>query len=251
MSDRLNVLRASVEHLRHVIDNIEAFDPDASAYPTEWSIADTMSHIGSGATIMNKNLENVVAGREGDPAFNQSVWDEWNAKAPTDQVNDALVADEMLLLALEALTDAERSAFHFSMGPFNLDFDGFVGLRLNEQALHTWDIEVAVDPTATLPDEVAGAIIDNLQLIIRFAGKAFGEVKEISVRTTRPARDFMLVYADDAISLGDSAHSGAVDLELPAEAFVRLVYGRLDPSTVPSGVSDLHLEGLRKSFPGF
>jgi uncharacterized protein (TIGR03083 family) len=251
MTDRLAVLRASVEHLRHVIDDIEAFDPDGAAYPTEWTIADTMSHIGSGATIMKQNLENAVAGREGDPGFNQSVWDEWNAKSPTDQVNDALVADEKLLLSLEALSESEKSAFHFSMGPFDLDFDGFVGLRLNEQAVHTWDVEVAVNPSATLSDEVAGAIIDNLQLIIRFAGKARGEVKEMSVRTTNPARDFMLVFADDAISMGDSAHSGDVDLELPAEAFVRLVYGRLDADNAPAGINQLHLEDLRKAFPGF
>ena len=250
MTSRLAVLRASVEHLRHVIDDVEAFDPVTAAYPTEWTIADTMSHIGSGASIMKKNLENAVAGREGDPSFNQSVWDEWNAKSPTDQVNDALVADESLLQALEALGDAERSAFHFSMGPFNLDFEGFVGLRLNEQALHTWDVEVAFDRTATLSDEVAGTIIDNLQLIIRFAGKARGEVKEMSVRTTKPTRDFMLVFADDAISLGDSAHSGSVDLELPAEAFVRLVYGRLDAQHTPAGVNELHLGNLRQSFPG-
>lgn len=251
MTDRLAVLRASVEHLHHVIDNIDAFDPDVAAYPTEWTIADTMSHIGSGATIMKKNLENTVAAREGDPGFNESVWDEWNAKSPTDQVNDALVADEMLLLALEALSDTEKSAFHFSMGPFELDFDGFVGLRLNEQAMHTWDVEVAVDPSATLSDEVAGAIIDNLQLIIRFAGKAQGEVKELSVRTTNPSRDFMLVFADDALSLGDSAHTGEVDFELPTEAFVRLVYGRLDAEHTPSGVNELHVESLRKSFAGF
>ena len=251
MSDRLPVLRASVEHLRHVVDNIEAFDPELSAYPSEWSIADTMSHIGSGATIMKQNLENVVAGREGDPTFNQSVWDEWNAKAPSDQVDDALVADEMLLLALEGLNPEEKSAFHFSMGPFELDFEGFVGLRLNEQALHTWDVEVAVDPSATLSDDVAGAIIDNLQLIVRFAGRANSEVKEISVRTTHPARDFMLVFADGSISLGDAAHSGAVDVELPAESFVRLVYGRLDAAHTPAGVGGLHLESLRVAFPGF
>lgn len=251
MTDRLTVLRTSVQHLRHVIEGIEAFDPEVSAYPSEWTIADTMSHIGSGATIMTRNLENVVAGREADPAFNQSVWDEWNAKSPADQVDDALVADEMLLLALEALSAGERRAFHFSLGPFDLDFDGFVGLRLNEQALHTWDVEVAVDPTATLSDEVAGAIMDNLAMVIRFAGKAHGAVKEVSVRATRPSRDLTLVFADDAVTLKDAAHGAGVDFEIPAEAFVRLVYGRLDAAHTPTGLRDLHLESLRVSFPGF
>jgi uncharacterized protein (TIGR03083 family) len=250
MTDRLRILHASVEHLRFVISSVEVFVPEASAYPTEWTIADTMSHIGSGAVISMRTLDDTIAGREADPAFNQSVWDEWNAKAPSDQVNDALVADEEFLLALEALSDAQRSEFHSSMGPLDLDFNGFVGMRLGEHALHTWDIEVAIDPSATLSSEAAGAIIDNLGMIIRFAGKANGEVKELSVRTTNPSRDFMLVFADDSISLGDAAHTGAVDFELPAEAFVRLVYGRLDQENAPAGINELHLENLQKSFPG-
>lgn len=250
MNDRLAVLHSSVEHLRHVVEDIEAFGPEISAYPTEWSVGDTMSHLGSGAVILNQRLEDTLASREPTAGFNQGVWDEWNAKTPVDQVNDALVADEELLLALEATTDAQRSSFHFAVGPLELDFEGFVGLRLNEQALHTWDVEVAVDPSATLSEEVAGAIIDNLQHIIRFAGRANGEVKELSVRTTHPARDFMLVFADDSISLDDAAHTGQVDFEIPAEAFVRLVYGRLDAQNAPAGLNELHLEDLKKSFPG-
>jgi uncharacterized protein (TIGR03083 family) len=250
MSERLRILHASVEHLRFVIAGVESFDPEVSAYPTEWTIADTMSHIGSGAVISMRRLDDTIAGREADPAFNQSVWDEWNTMSPADQVNNALVADEEFLLALEALTDAQRSEFHSSMGPLDLDFDGFVAMRLGEHALHTWDVEVALDPSATLSSEAAGAIIDNLGLIIRFAGKANGEVKEVSVRTTDPSRDLKLMFADDAISLADAQHTGTVDFELPAEAFVRLVYGRLDQKNAPAGINALLLENLRRSFPG-
>jgi hypothetical protein len=42
------------------------------------------------------------------------------------------------------------------------------------------------------------------------------------------------------------------DLELPSEAFIRLVYGRLDPAHTPevSGRPTV-LEELRRAFPGF
>ena len=250
MNERLEALRSSVDHLRHVVEDVEAFEPELSAFPTEWSVADTMSHIGSGAVILLQRLEDTLDLREPAADFNQGVWDEWNAKSPSDQVNDALVADEELLLALVATTEEEREAFHFTMGPFELDFDGFVGLRLNEQALHTWDVEVAVDPSATLSEQVAGAIIDNLQFIIRFAGKAKGEVKELGVRTTHPTRDFTLVFADESISMGDAAHTGPADFEIPAETFVRLVYGRVDAQNTPAGLDQFHLESLKNSFHG-
>ena len=42
------------------------------------------------------------------------------------------------------------------------DFDGFVGLRLNEHALHLWDVEVALDPAATVAAGSVDAMVDNL-----------------------------------------------------------------------------------------
>ena len=250
MTNPLPVLRASVEHLRTVIDDNDDLDPNESAYPEEWTIADTMSHIGSGATIALRSFEDVVNGREIEAGFNQSVWDEWNAKSPSDQVKDALVADEALVLALEALPQEKRATFHTTMGPFDLDFDGFVALRLGEQALHTWDVEVSLDPAATLSDDVAEVVLEGLARLIGFTGKANGETKEVTVRTTGPARDFMIVFSGDAVSMVTKSHSGAVDLELPAEAFVRLVYGRLDADPTSSQANNT-LNDLRVAFPGF
>jgi hypothetical protein len=45
----------------------------------------------------------------------------------------------------------------------------------------------------------------------------------------------------------------AADLTLPAEAFLRLVYGRLDAAHTPSSVTGdtARLADLRKAFPGF
>jgi hypothetical protein len=38
---------------------------------------------------------------------------------------------------------------------------------------------------------------------------------------------------------------------MPSEAFVRLVYGRLDPDHTPVGVESPELDSLRRLFPGF
>lgn len=41
------------------------------------------------------------------------------------------------------------------------------------------------------------------------------------------------------------------DITMPAEAFIRLVYGRLDPAhTPPSDGDTAHLDELRRAFPG-
>jgi hypothetical protein len=56
---------------------------------------------------------------------------------------------------------------------------------------------------------------------------------------------------DDA-GIDGAAAPGEPDLSMPAEAFVRLVYGRLDPDHAPAGVEgdERLLEQLRAVFPG-
>ncbi len=251
MTDRLAALRSSVEHLASLIGDVDVPVPESPAFPSDWSIADTMSHLGSGAVIMKANVENVLARRAGTTDFNQSVWDVWNAKSPSDQVTDALVAITTLQEHLESLTEDQRGEFRFVMGPFDLDFDGYVGLRLNEQALHTWDIDVVLDPTATLSDEVAGVIVDDIGTIVRLAGAAHGEEKVVRVRTSAPARDLALIFSGDAIELQEARHSDEIDVRISSEAFIRLVYGRL--ASVPDSFADdrEQIESLRTSFPGF
>jgi Mycothiol maleylpyruvate isomerase N-terminal domain len=141
MTEALPALHASVGRLRRVVGGLQPGQVRQSAYPSEWTIADTRSHLGSGAVILRRRFEDIVGGRQTDDQFSQSVWDEWNAKPPEDQAAEALAADATLLNSLESSTDGQRRDFLFAVGPMQLDFDGFVGLRLSEHVVHTWDVE--------------------------------------------------------------------------------------------------------------
>jgi uncharacterized protein (TIGR03083 family) len=178
------------------------------------------------------------------------VWNTWNAKAPAAQRDDALAADTALLARIEAVTPGEREAFTFGMGPMTFGFGQFVGLRLNEHAFHTWDIEVAADPGATIPRQVAELVVDNLELIARYTGKPTGDTTTIAVATTDPQRSFTVDLKPDSVTFGASTGAVPADVELPAEAFARLVYGRLDPEHTPPGDHGPALDTLRRVFPG-
>ena len=174
----------------------------------------------------------------------------WNAKSPEAQAADALVADRELGERLATLTPDERSRVRVAFGPVELDFAGFVMARLNEHVSHAWDVEVTFDPTATLAPDATRLVVDNLGLIARFAGRPTGEVRDVLIHTVEPARDFTLALADDAVALTPSEHTVAPDLELPAEAFIRLVYGRLDPAHTPPIAAAAELDALRRVFTG-
>jgi len=251
MKESLKQLHASVGHLAEVVEKIDPSKYTSPAYPAEWTIADTLSHLGSGAVILSQRFDDIVAGTEYDQSFQQGVWDEWNAKTPEGQVADALAADAALLDRLQMLDEAGRDKFEFTMGPMTLDFDGLVGIRLNEHVLHTWDVEVASDGSATLPEPAVEVLIDRLGMYVGFAGKPLGEVVDLHVHTYDPERDFLLAYTEGSVALSVNEHGGNVDLSLPGESFVRLVTGRLDVKHTPRGVEGERLAEVRAAFPGY
>ncbi len=251
MDNPLGALRASVGLLRERRRGLDDAQLESQSYCDEWSVAQVLSHLGSGAVISRRRLDDIRAGQETPADFAPSVWDEWNTKTPRAQADEALVADEALLQSFEAVSRAERDRLTFPMGPLSLGFDEFVGLRLNEHAFHSWDIEVAFADTARLPEDAAALVVDNLALIARFSGRADGQERTVAVRTTDPERDIALRLSADGVELAAGERGEEAELVLPAEAFCRLVYGRLDPVHTPTFSGDAALlDTLRAVFPG-
>jgi len=253
MDSPLPALRNSVRRLHELCRGLDDAQLEAMSYARDWSIADVLSHLGSAAVIMRRRLEDTMAGAETPDDFAPAVWEEWNAKSARAKADDALVADESVLEAFESVTPADRARLRFPMGPLSLGFDEFAALRLNEHAFHTWDIEVVFDDGAHLPQDAAAEVVDNLVLIARFTGRPTDEVSDVVVRTTDPAREFAVSLSAEGVELsegeGDSVREP--DLVLPAEAFCRLVYGRLDPEHTPALTGDdALLDTVRSVFPG-
>ena len=251
MTAHLEPLRASVARLRDIVESLDDAQLEQQAYPTEWRIADVLAHVGSGAVIMSRRVEDGLAGRSMPEEFAPSVWEEWNAKSPREKADAAVAADRELVARLEAVGEQERSAFSTSFGPLTVGFDDLIAFRLNEHGMHTWDVEVTLDSTAGLHPEQIALIIDNLGLIARYTAKPTGSLRTVAVRTTEPARDFVVALTADSVTFSAEPADGQQQLVLPAEAFARLVYGRLDPDHTPpfDGDADI-LDELRKVFPG-
>lgn len=251
--DPIAALRESHDRLAAIVAGLTPDQITAPAYPSEWSIAQVMSHLGSGAEIMALAFD---AGLTGAPApgreANQPIWDRWNAKTPQDQVRDGIESDRQLVARLTGLDADQRQRLRFGSFMGVVDADQFARLRLNEHAVHTWDIAVALDPSATIGAEAVGLVVDALGMIARFSGRGDERSVRVRVTTTDPHRDFTLTLGQP-VSLEPGADEPAsATLILPAEAFIRLVYGRLDPAHTPElSVTGIDLDTLRAAFPGF
>ena len=186
MDSAVGALRASVDRLHTLASGLDDARVTSPSYCDDWSIAQVLSHLGSGAVILQRSLEDVRAGTTTPEDFNPSVWDEWNAKSPRAQADDALAADEAVTRAIEAVDESERARLVFHLGPMSLSFDDYVGMRLNEHAFHTWDIAAALDAGAHLSDDEAALVVDNLGRIVAFSGRSDGQERTITVHTTDP-----------------------------------------------------------------
>jgi uncharacterized protein (TIGR03083 family) len=241
--DVVRAVRASHERLRGLLDGLDEEALRAPSYDDEWSIADVASHLGSQAEIFSQWLSAGLDAGDAADVSTQPIWDRWNAKPPAEQAKDSVTASDALLARLEALPEDVRFALSF-YGQ-QLDLTGLATMRLNEQALHTWDIAVALDPAATvLPDAVTLLVDATAPDIAARSGKPVPGAEPVVVATTDPARVFRITLDPDVTLT--RVEEGTADVTLPAEAFLRLVAGRLDPAPGESP----HLTGLRNSFPG-
>jgi uncharacterized protein (TIGR03083 family) len=250
MGDHLAALRSSVARLRTMSEGLDDRRLVARAYPTEWTIADVLSHIGSGAVIMRRRIDDGLRGAPTPEEFAPSVWDQWNAKSPRQKADDALAVDGELLGRMTDMGDEDRARLRYEVGPLEVDFDAVVRMRLSEHALHSWDIAVVLDPAAVLAADAAAELIDHVELVARYTATPTGSTRTIVVRTTEPTRSFAIGLVPDRVTFAPDDGSDP-DLELPAEAFIRLVYGRLDPEHTPAFSGDPErLAELRRVFPG-
>jgi uncharacterized protein (TIGR03083 family) len=249
---RIAALRASHDRLVSVAGPLGPEEVRGPAYPSKWTVAQVLSHLGSGAEIQALTLE---AGLAGGPAVPREayppIWDRWNAKSPEEQAADGLAADAAFVSKVEANAGTDAT-FEVWSGP--VDIGGFAESRLSELAVHTWDVAVALDPTATVVPDAVPFVLDGLGRLVGFAAKPSSWTGLVRVTTVDPARDVALRLGEES-SLAPWRDGDDPDatLVLPAEAFVRLVYGRLDPDHTPPGTTadGLPLDTLRTVFQGF
>ena len=256
------VLIAALRHSHERLASlVRAMDKDfltSRSYCTDWNVAQVLSHLGSGAEIALLMLESALSGEPLDRSVFAPIWDTWNAKTPRQQAADCLPADEAHIKRLEGLTDAELDGISADFFGRKLDAAGLCRMRLSEHAVHTWDVAVSLDPAAEVAPDAVELLMVQLPMLAGWTGKADGEPFRLRLRGTEPEADFVLEVADK-VTLGawpGEGPAGATadgQVQMPAEALLRLVYGRLDPGHTPpvqvTGAADL-LDRTRAVFPG-
>lgn len=252
-------LHAGADQLVPVVEGLTDEQLTGPSAASEWTVAQVLSHLGSGAVITLGVLDAMLAGRP-NPGFeaNQPVWDRWNAMTPQEQKDGFLEANAALLARYDGIDAATRQSLMVDMGflPQPVPLATAATFRLNEFALHSWDIRVALDPSATVHPDAVPLLLGQVAFMLGWLAKPApldGRTVTSSVTLTGPDSTFGLTLGE-APSLGEPPADPQATITLPAEAWLRLVSGRLGPDHTPAGVAvtgDLSLDLLRQVFPGF
>jgi uncharacterized protein (TIGR03083 family) len=250
----IGILRNSHNQLAGLVEPLGPDQLRAQSYDDDWTIAQVLSHLGSGAEIATLNLSGALGGAgQMDQAAFPPIWDAWNNRTPEAQAADALTWDEQNVSRLEQLTDEELAGIRLDFLGRQLDAAGLVRMRLSEHAMHTWDVAVVGDPAATVLPAAVPEALEQIGALLSFVAKPAGDTFRVRVRTIGPDGDYLLDVGEP-VTLTDWVDGTEVDgvLELPAEALLRLLYGRLDPEHTPAYTAEgIELDRLRAVFPGF
>jgi uncharacterized protein (TIGR03083 family) len=253
----LAALRRCHHELVARVSGLGEADLTRQSYCTDWSVAQVLSHLGSGAEIALAQLRAARAGTTPlKPDDFREVWARWDAHSPRQQAAAFAESVPRLHDSVDALDDPERRELrpHVHAGPVDLPL--FLAFRLVEQALHAWDVHVAFEPATAVDAEAVALMVELLPMGVSLADPAaLGRLAPafLAVATTDPAQRFSLDLGAQARLCPAEGRAVSGYLQLPAEALVRLVTGRLDAAHTPAGTraeGRPSLDELRQLYPG-
>ena len=252
-------LRSGHEALSALVRDLTADDLTRPSGASQWQISQVLSHLGSGAEI---GLAALTASQTNAPApdgdFNRTVWARWNAMPPAEHARGFLEANQLLVEAYESLDATTRTQLQVDLGflPQPVDVATAARFRLNEFALHRWDIEVGFTPDATVAPEAVELLLDHVKSMLGWISKPgalAGRQATLVLRLWEPDRTYGLRLGN-GVDLIDAPQHADGELQAPAEAWLRLAVGRLGPRYTPQDLrltGPLSLDDLRRIFPGY
>jgi uncharacterized protein (TIGR03083 family) len=254
--------RAEYDDLLAYLERLPADGWTEQSACADWRVYQVASHIGSGQLINRSRFEAGL--RDADALTEEqrkAIWAHFDSLDPDEMLPAFRKANDEYFELIDSLSSEELSRFiPWLIG--SVPVATALAFRLNEQALHSWDIRWARDRRAALSPTAAPDLLDlNLS-----PTSVSGLVKpERAERLSGSTIQFVLSEPDGATTLelhGDgvvvSHGRGAgsdLTVELPAEAFIRLLWGRYD---VPAGLRSGQLrlsrpelaDALSALFPG-
>jgi uncharacterized protein (TIGR03083 family) len=227
--------RAEYDDLLLYLERLPAEGWTEQSACDDWQVYQVASHIASGQKINRARFE---TGLRGAPPMTdeqrKAIWDHYDSLKPDEMLKAFRDGNDEYFELVDSLGDDELGrTVEWFFGP--IPVATALTLRLNEQALHAWDIHSARDKQATISPAAVPDLLENVLTPTSLGGLVKPERAE---RLQGKTIEFVLKQPDGAATLelrpdgvtGSQCRTDDADLtaELRSEAFVRLLWGRYD-----------------------
>lgn len=263
------VVRALKREYDTLVRDIESRPPGflgQDSYCTEWKNYQVTSHLGSGSEIFLRSLEAALDGKEPlSDDGRKAIWAHFDSLGPDQVYPEFKDRVGKLLAYLDALPESKyNDIIPTFAGP--LPLPKALLTRLNEMALHVWDVRVKQDPKLTLDSEstrlLLPMVIERLPNRAKADGLADLRGQPIGFDVQNgTTRQFTLRPGSEKPSVEEGLPSNALfTVKITPEALERLVSGRLP---IDQGITEGHARvsanannardyvALNKIFPGY
>jgi hypothetical protein len=262
----LNALKREYQTLVNDVESHPASYVEQDSFCSEWKNYQVISHLGSGAEIFQRTLESALDGKEAlTPEGRQAIWGYFDGLAPSEVYPQFKDRVGKLIAYLEALPESKHNEIVPTFAG-NLPLPRALLTRLNEMALHVWDILVKQNPQAKLNDDSAALllpmVVDRLPNRAKREGLDELHGRPIGFDISGPAgRQFRLKPGGEQASVEDGLPTNPLfTVKMSSEAFQRMVSGR-EPidKAVTAGTAQVSGDtgsmaaypALNKIFPGY
>lgn len=236
---------------------------EQDSFCSNWKNYQVVSHLASGSELFQKTLETALDGAEpvGDET-RKAVWGYFDGLEPQAVYPEFKDRLGKLFDYLDSLPAEKQDAIVPTFAGA-LPLPKALLTRLNEVALHVWDIEVKQDSARTLDEDSASLllpmVIERLPNRAKKDGLEKLNGKPIAFDLQgRDARQFSLRPGEERASIEEGLASDALfTVQINADGFQRLVSGRLPiDEAVSSGRAHVGGEAtaasaLNEIFPGY
>jgi uncharacterized protein (TIGR03083 family) len=253
-ADWVDALRAGSRRLAEAVAGLSDDELRAPSFARGWSIAQVLSHLGSAAEIGAVLVQRGIDGDATVPGERDTklVWRRWDAMSATAQRAAWREADARHLALLDS-ADASTVRVPYFAGLFSVPV--YAGYRLSEQAVHGWDIDVALDPSATIPAAEVGLLWQRLDRVAtRFRdAETLNRLKpgQVALELTDPSRTWCLDLGGELHIVPCEPGDPTATVRGSAEAVLRLVYGRNRAEDGLTATGAVSVDDLRSLFPGY
>jgi uncharacterized protein (TIGR03083 family) len=253
----LTALRTASYDLRRLVDGLSEEELSRPSFADDWTVAQVLSHLGSGAEICAELVRRGLSGSDRGPQREEllPVWERWNAMAPTEQREQWRSADRAHIELLESVTAEQEQTLlvPYFAGP--MDLTTYLGYRLSEHAVHGWDVASVFDADAVVGQlDLAWERIDLIATRFHdpaardsLAPRAI-EVKHGGRRDRLDIREEIHLVAGDPT--GTTAEPTATATGT-TDVLTRLVYGRHRAGDQLDVTGSVTRADLVRLFPGF